>query len=378
MHLLTDEQKAFAEDVRRLVEEKVAPRAAEIDQKGEFPWDVKEAFQKAGLLGISVPQEYGGTFRGYIFTILAVEQISRVCASSSLVVQVQSLGWTPILVAGSDEQKKRYGPKVASGEMIAAFGLTEPDAGSDAAAMKTRAVRQGDKYILDGIKHFISNGPVADLVTVFGMTDAEKGVRGISAFIVEAKWPGYSVHHWEKKMGIRGSPTGQLLFEKMEIPAENLLGEEGRGFAYAMQTLDASRPVIAAQAVGIAQGALENAVKFAKERVQFGQPIANFQGISWMLADMTAQVEAARALTRQAAMMLDANDPRRTYMSACCKLIASDTAMKVTTDALQIAGGYGYLTDYPFERMMRNAKITQIYEGTNQIQRLVIARELLR
>jgi len=378
MYQLNDDQKMFVNQMRRMVNEKVAPRAADIDKKGEFPWDVKKVFQGMGLLGLSVPEEYGGFHRGHIYVCLAVEEIARACVSSSLIVQVQSLGWETILIGGSEEQKKKYGPSIASGERIVAFGLTEPGAGSDAAAMKSRAVKKGDKYILNGSKCFISNGPIADVVSVFAMTDASKGVKGISAFIVEKEFKGYSIAKWESKMGIKGSPTGELVFEDIEVPAENLIGQEGKGFVYAMQTLDTSRPVIAAQAVGLAQGALEQAIKYSKERVQFGKPIGTFQGISWMLADMAAQVEAARALTYQAAEMVDTNDSRKSYMSACCKMIASDVAMKVTTDALQIAAGYGYMTEYPFERMMRDAKITQIYEGTNQIMKLVISRDLLK
>jgi alkylation response protein AidB-like acyl-CoA dehydrogenase len=368
----------FVEQVRRMATEKVAPRAADIDKKGEFPWDLKRIFQDMGLMGLSVPEEYSGCYRGHIYVCLAVEEIARACVSSSLIVQVQSLGWEPILIGGSEEQKKKYGPSIASGERLVAFGLTEPGAGSDAAAMKSRAVKKGDKYILNGSKCFISNGPIADVVSVFAMTDASKGVKGISAFIVEKEFKGYSIAKWESKMGIKGSPTGELLFEDIEVPAGNLIGQEGKGFVYAMQTLDTSRPVIAAQAVGLAQGALEQAIKYSKERVQFGKPIGTFQGISWMLADMAAQVEAARALTYRAAEMVDTNDSRKSYMSACCKMIASDVAMKVTTDALQIAAGYGYMTEYPFERMMRDAKITQIYEGTNQIMKLVISRDLLK
>jgi len=378
MYQLNDDQKMFVNQMRRMVNEKVAPRAADIDKKGEFPWDVKKVFQGMGLLGLSVPEEYGGFHRGHIYVCLAVEEIARACVSSSLIVQVQSLGWETILIGGSEEQKKKYGPSIASGERIVAFGLTEPGAGSDAAAMKSRAVKKGDKYILNGSKCFISNGPIADVVSVFAMTDASKGVKGISAFIVEKEFKGYSIAKWESKMGIKGSPTGELVFEDIEVPAGNLIGQEGKGFVYAMQTLDTSRPVIAAQAVGLAQGALEQAIKYSKERVQFGKPIGTFQGISWMLADMAAQVEAARALTYQAAEMVDTNDSRKSYMSACCKMIASDVAMKVTTDALQIAAGYGYMTEYPFERMMRDAKITQIYEGTNQIMKLVISRDLLK
>ncbi|MGA2959395.1 MAG: acyl-CoA dehydrogenase family protein [Thermodesulfobacteriota bacterium] len=378
MYQLNDDQKMFVNQMRRMVNEKVAPRAADIDKKGEFPWDVKKVFQGMGLLGLSVPEEYGGFHRGHIYVCLAVEEIARACVSSSLIVQVQSLGWETILIGGSEEQKKKYGPSIASGERIVAFGLTEPGAGSDAAAMKSRAVKKGDKYILNGSKCFISNGPIADVVSVFAMTDASKGVKGISAFIVEKEFKGYSIAKWESKVGIKGSPTGELVFEDIEVPAGNLIGQEGKGFVYAMQTLDTSRPVIAAQAVGLAQGALEQAIKYSKERVQFGKPIGTFQGISWMLADMAAQVEAARALTYQAAEMVDTNDSRKSYMSACCKMIASDVAMKVTTDALQIAAGYGYMTEYPFERMMRDAKITQIYEGTNQIMKLVISRDLLK
>jgi alkylation response protein AidB-like acyl-CoA dehydrogenase len=378
MYLLNEDQKMFVEQVRRMVNEKVAPRAAEIDRTGEFPWDLKDVFQQMGLMGLSVPEEYGGTSHGHIYLCLAVEEISKACVTSSLIVQVQSLGWEPILIGGSEDQKKMYGPSIGSGKTLVAFGLTEPGAGSDAAAMKTKAEKKGDRYVINGSKCFISNGPIADVMTLFAMTDSSQGVKGISAFIVEKDYPGYSVAKWESKMGIKGSPTGELVFEDMEVSAENLIGEEGKGFVYAMKTLDTSRPVIAAQAVGLAQGALNQAIKYGKERVQFGRPIVKFQGISWMLADMAAKIEAARALTYQAADMVDAGDPRKTYMSACSKLIASDVAMQVTTDALQVAGGYGYMTEFPFERMMRDAKITQIYEGTNEIQKLVISRELLR
>jgi alkylation response protein AidB-like acyl-CoA dehydrogenase len=331
-----------------------------------------------GLLGLSVPETYGGFSQGHIYVCLAVEEIAKACVTSSLIVQVQSLGWHPILIGGSEKQKTKYGPSVASGKALTAFGLTEAGAGSDAAAMKTKAIKAGNKYIINGSKCFISNGPIADVVSLFAMTDSGKGVKGISAFVVEKNFPGFSVAKWESKMGIKGSPTGEIVFEEMEVPAENLIGEEGQGFTYAMKTLDTSRPVIAAQAVGLAQGALEAATRYAKERIQFGRPIANFQGISWMLADMAAQIEAARAVTYMAADLVDLEDPRKTYLSACCKLMASDVAVRVTTDALQIAAGYGYMTEYPFERMMRDAKVTQIYEGTNQIMKLVISREILK
>ncbi|MBN1827553.1 MAG: acyl-CoA dehydrogenase family protein [Deltaproteobacteria bacterium] len=379
MHLLRNDcEREFVQQMRRMVSEKVAPIAAEIDRKGEFPWELKKVFQEMGLLGLGVPEQYGGAHHGHIYTCLAVEEIAKACVSSSLIVQGQTLGWEPILLGGSEEQKKAYGPRVAGGEILISFALTEPGAGSDAAAMKTRAVKKGDRYIINGSKCFITNGPVCDYVTLFAMTAPDKGVGGISAFIVDTKSKGFSVACVESKMGIKGSPTGELLFEDVEAPAENLIGREGKGFKYAMQTLDRSRPVIAAQACGLAQGALKAAIDYGKQRVQFGKPIAHFQGISWMLAEMATEIEAARTLTYRAAELIDENNPQKTYLSACAKLFASDVAMKVAANALQIAGGYGYMTDFPFERMMRDAKITQIYEGTNQIMKLVIAREILQ
>lgn len=379
MYLLhTEELKMFVGQLRKMVDNKVAPRAAAIDEKGEFPWDLKELFQETGLLGLAVPEQYGGAHQGHIYTCLAVEEIARACVSSSLIVQGQALGWDPILIGGTEEQKKKYGPMVSTGEVIISFGLTEQGAGSDSGAMATRAVKKGDKYIINGTKCFITNGPVANLITLFAMTDASKGVKGISAFVVPTDAPGYSVARWESKMGIKGSPTGQLVFEDVEIPAENLIGQEGKGFVYAMQTLDRSRPVIGAQACGVARGALELALKYSKERVQFGKPIGHFQGIGWMLADMASEIDAARSLVYQAAQLIDEDNPNKSYLSAAAKLVASNTAMKVTTDALQIAGGYGYMTEFPFERMMRDAKITQIYEGTNQIMKLIISRELMK
>lgn len=375
---LTEEQKKFRESVRRVANERVEPRAHEIDQKGEFPRDVFELFKRQGYLGLSVPESYGGQASEHIYVCLAIEEIARVCVSSSLVVQVQSLGILPIMMAGSENQKKKYGKMAASGEHIMAFGLTEPEAGSDASMMKTRAELKKDVYVLNGTKCFISNGPVATAMVVFAMTDPSKGVKGINAYIIEKESAKFDIGKIESKMGIRGAPTAEIVFRDCLVPKENLLGEEGKGFRIAMATLDATRPEIAAQAVGVAQGALERAIKYAKERIQFGNPIAEFQGIQWMLSDMACQIEAARALTYQAANLVDQNAPGKSYMSACCKLLASEVAMKVTTDALQIAGGYGYMTDFPFERMMRDAKVTQIYEGTNQIQKLVIARELLK
>lgn len=379
MYLLHgEEERMFVGQLKKMVDNKVAPRAAAIDEKAEFPLDLKEVFQEMGLLGLAVPEAYGGTHQGHLYLCLAVEEIARACVSSSLIVQGQALGWDPILIGGSEEQKKKYGPIVASGEVMISFGLTEPGAGSDSGAMSTHAVRKGDKYIINGTKCFITNGPVANLITLFAMTDATKGVKGISAFVVPTDAPGFSVARWENKMGIKGSPTAQLVFEDVEIPAENLIGQEGKGFVYAMKTLDRSRPVIGAQACGVAKGALEQAIKYSKERVQFGKPIGHFQGIGWMLADMAAEVDAARSLVYQAAQLIDEDNPNKSYLSAASKLVASNTAMKVTTDALQIAGGYGYMKEFPFERMMRDAKITQIYEGTNQIMKLIISRELLK
>ena len=379
MYLLKDDdQKMFVEQLRRMVSEKVKPRAADIDKTGEFPWDLKEIFQDMGLLGLSVPEEYGGTDQGHIYTCLAVEEIAKACVSSSLIVQGQSLGWEPVLIGGNDELKVKYGPMVSSGEILISFGLTEPGAGSDAAAMKTRAVKKGGAYVINGSKCFITNGPVSDVITLFAMTDPSLGIKGISAFVVDTGLPGFSIAKWESKMGIKGSPTGELIFEDVEVPEENRIGEEGRGFIYAMQTLDTSRPVIAAQACGVARGALDEAIKYAKERIQFGRPIAAFQGISWMLADMAAELDAARSLVYQAARLIDENDPNKSYLSASSKLVASNVAMKVTTDALQIAGGYGYMREYPFERMMRDAKITEIYEGTSEVQRMVISANMLK
>lgn len=374
----TPEVEMLRETVRRIADDVIAPRAAEIDSTGEFPWDVKELLQRQGIFGTLFPESLGGCAMGHIAVCLVVEEIARVCASSSLIPQVQALGATPLLLAGTPEQKKKYCPSLAMGEKLCAFGLTEPGAGSDAAAMATTAELKGDAFILNGLKHFISNATVADIFTVFAMTDRSKGIKGISAFVVEKNFPGFHIGRIEKKMGIRGSPTAEIVFEDCRVPKENLLGKQGDGFKIAMMTLDRSRPVIAAQAVGIAQAGLEFATRYAKERVQFGGPIAQLQGIQFMLADMAAQVEAARLLTYHAAALADESSPQLTYFAAAAKLFASDVAMRVTTDAVQVAGGYGYMVDFPAERYMRDAKITQIYEGTNQIQRVVIARQLLK
>jgi alkylation response protein AidB-like acyl-CoA dehydrogenase len=373
----SEEEAMILQVVRELVAEKVAPRAAEIDAKGEFPWDIQKLFAENDLLGIPFPAEYGGLGGSFLTYVKVVEEISKACASSALIVAVQELGALPIIIAGSHEQKQKYIPKLASGEWTAAYALTEPSSGSDAGTMRVRAVRKGDKYVITGNKIWITHGGVADVIVVFAVTDASKGPNGVSAFIVEKGFPGFKVGKLEKKMGIRGSPTVELIFDDCEVPAENLLGEEGTGFKTAMKVLDKSRPGIAAQAVGIAQGALDYAAKYAQERIAFGKPIGQQQGIQFMLADMKVETEASRLLLYEAARKCDEGSPDLTLYAALAKLKAGDTAMKVTVDAVQILGGFGYSVEYPVERMMRDAKITQIYEGTQQIQRLVIARTLV-
>jgi alkylation response protein AidB-like acyl-CoA dehydrogenase len=377
-HASSDEEGLILDAVRVLVAEKVAPRAAEIDEKGEFPTDIKELFASNDLLGIPIPTEYGGLGGTFLTYVRVVEEIAKACASSSLIVAVQELGMLPILIAGSEAQKKKYLPKLASGEWICSYALTESSSGSDAAgSMRTRAVKKGESYILNGQKIWITNGSVADIVCVFAVTDPEKGPNGISAFVVEKGMPGFHVGKKENKMGIRGSPTVELAFDDCAVPAENLLGNEGEGFKTAMKVLDKSRPGIAAQALGIAAGALEYATEYAKERIAFGKPIGQHQGVGFMLADMKTEVEAARLLLYESARKCDENAPDVTLWAAIAKLKCGDVAMSVTTDAVQVLGGFGYSTDYPVERMMRDAKITQIYEGTQQIQRLVISRALV-
>lgn len=378
MYRLTEEQLLLRDTVRKLAKEHIEPRAMAIDATGQFPWDIKDLLARHGIIGLPFPVEYGGQGGSVLTTCIALEEIARVCASSCLIPAVQALGSFPILAAASDEQKARFLPPLASGERLAAFALTEPDAGSDAAAMCTTAVRDGDFYVLNGRKHYITNAGIADVYSVFAMTDRARGTRGMSCLVVEKGTPGFSVGRLEEKMGIRGSQTGELIFEDCRVPANNLIGREGEGFRIAMLTLDKSRPAVGAQAVGIAQGAIDYAAQYAKRRVQFGQPIAQFQGIQFMLADMETQVAAARELVYRAATMVDDNDRQMNKYAAMAKLFASDVAMRVTTDAVQILGGAGYMKDLPVERMMRDAKITQIYEGTNQIQRLVVARHVLK
>ncbi len=374
---VAEDEKALIEAIREIAQERVAPRAAEIDHTGEFPWDLKELLAQQDILAMPFPTEYGGVGASELAIVMAIEELARCCATTSLLLAVQQLGSLPILLAGTEDQKRRYFPRLASGEWMAAFGLTEAGSGSDAAAMKTVAVRQGDTYILNGSKRFITNGGLAQVMSVFAITDRAQGTRGISAFIIEKGYPGFSVGRIEDKMGIKGSQTAELIFNDCEVPAENLVGREGDGFKIAMMTLDRTRPGIGAQAVGIAQGALDLAVSYARQRVQFNRPIAENQGIQFMLADMATKVEASRLLVYNAAEMIDRGEQDFSPYSAMAKMFASDKAMEVTSDAIQVLGGYGYMKEYPAERMMRDAKITQIYEGTNQIQRLIIARALL-
>jgi alkylation response protein AidB-like acyl-CoA dehydrogenase len=375
---LTEEQEELRLAVRVLADEQVAKRAAEIDRSGEFPWDVKELLASHDILGLPFPSEHGGLGADLLTTCLAIEQLSRACATTGLMLAVQSLGALPLRFAGTLEQQARWFPDLAAGRTLIAFALTESEAGSDAAAARTTAVRDGDDYVINGSKRFISQGSVADLVTVFAVSDPDAPRhRRLSCFVVEKETPGFAVERVEHKMGIRGSPTAELSFSDVRIPASNRVGDEGQGFHLAMRTLDRSRPGIAAQAVGIAQGALEVATRYAGERRQFGKRIGDHQMVAAMLADMDAQTEAARQLLYKACVEIEAGSPDAGRWSAVCKLVAGDTAMRVTTDAVQVLGGYGYIDEFPVERMMRDAKITQLYEGTQQIQRLVIARSLL-
>jgi alkylation response protein AidB-like acyl-CoA dehydrogenase len=377
---LTEEQREIRDLVRQLARERIAPRAAEIDESHEFPWDVVELFRENDLFGLFFDEAHGGLGTGTLVSLVAVEEVSKVCATRGLVLAVQELGSLGLKLAGDDEQKQRYLPRLASGEWLCAYALTESGSGSDSAAMRTTALRDGDAYVLNGSKRFITNAGVAQLYTVFAKTDPEAGHAGISAFVVEADTAGFDVARLEPKMGIRGSTTGELTFDDARVPAENLLGEEGEGFKIAMRILDRSRPGVAAQGLGIAQGATDYALEYAKTRETMGKPIGQHQLIAGMLADMETKCEAARGLLYKVAQMIDEHDtgPELTKLSAMTKLYCTDVAMEVTTDAVQVLGGYGYIQEYPVERMMRDAKITQIYEGANQIQRLVIAREMLK
>jgi alkylation response protein AidB-like acyl-CoA dehydrogenase len=377
---LTDQQREIRELVRTIAREKIAPRAAEIDESHEFPWDVVGLYRENDIFALFFDEEHGGLGTGTLLALIAIEEVSKVCATSGLILAVQELGSLGLKLAGSDAQKQQYLPKLASGEWLCAYALTEAGSGSDSAAMRTTARLDGNDYVLNGSKRFITNAGVANLYTVFAKTDPEGGHAGISAFLVEGDTPGFEVTRLEPKMGISGSTTGELAFDDMRIPAANLLGAEGEGFKIAMRILDRSRPGVAAQALGIAQGATDYALEYAKTRETMGKPIAQHQLIQAKLADMETETEAARGLLYRFGQMVDegADDAELTKASAMAKLKCGDVAMYASTEAVQILGGYGYIKEYPAERFMRDAKITQIYEGTQEIQRLVIAREMLK
>ena len=381
-HLLSEDQRAIRDLARTIAEEKVKPVRAKYDEEGTFPWDIVRAMAKVDLFRVCVPTAYDGLVEqglGITNMCLVTEELSKACAGIALAFAGTALGAFPILLYGSEEQKQKYLPPMAAGEKLAAFGLTESMAGSDAGSLRTTARRDGDHYVLNGTKVFITNGGEADIYTTVALTQPEKGARGASCFIIEKGTPGFSFGKKEKKMGIRASVTSELVFENARVPVANLLGREGQGFIVAMKTFDVSRPGVAAQALGIAEGALEETLKYAHHRQQFGKSILSFQGVQWMLADMATQIEAARGLIYGLADRIDKGDTKDIgHLSAMAKVFASDTAMKVTTDAVQLLGGYGYMTEYPVEKMMRDAKITQIYEGTNQIQRNVIGSQLVR
>lgn len=375
---LTNTQELFLQMIREFADKEVKPLAAEIDEQERFPAETVAKMARLGLMGITVPVDYGGAGGDNQLYTMAVEELSRVCATTGVILSAHtSLCVAPIMEHGTDEQKRRYLPRLASGEWLGAFGLTEPNAGTDASAQQTTAVRQGDNYVLNGNKIFITNAGHAHVYVIMAMTDKSQGTRGISAFIVEDGFPGFSVGKKEKKMGIRGSATCELIMENCIVPASNLLGAEGKGFKIAMQTLDGGRIGIASQALGIAQGAMDQTVKYIKERKQFGRPLAKFQNMQFQLADMETRIQASRLLVRRAAFKKDRHEPYSAD-AAMCKLMAAETAMEMATKAVQYHGGYGYTREYPVERMMRDAKITEIYEGTSEVQRMVIAAQLLK
>jgi len=375
---IPDEHLMLRDAVRELAGKKIAPRAAEIDAAGEFPWDVYGALVKAGFHAVHIPERYGGAGADAIATAIVIEEVARVCASSSLIPAGNKLGTTPLLLSASEELKQQVLPRVASGEAMFSYALSEREAGSDAASMRTRAVRDGEHWVLNGTKVFITGAGVSAYYTVMAVTDPGQGARGISAFVVHQDDPGFSVGPKERKLGINGSPTCEIYFEDCTIPADRIIGAPGTGFGTALATLDHTRLTTGAQALGLAQGAIDAALAYVKQRHQFGRPIADFQGVQFMLADMAMRTEAARQLVYSAAAKAERGEPGLTFHSAAAKVFASDTAMSVTTDAVQLFGGYGYTRDFPVERMMRDAKITQIYEGTNQINRIIMARQLLR
>jgi butyryl-CoA dehydrogenase len=375
---ITEEQQEIVNLIDDFGKERIVPVRAELDEKGIFPSDLLKELAQMDLMGLYIPEEYGGFEAGQLGFCLAIETMSKYCIGVSVSYAANALGADPILIGGSDEQKKKYLPPLASGEKWAAFGLTEPNAGSDAGGIATTAVKKGDKYILNGTKQWITNGGEADIYTVFAVTNKAKGARGVSCFIVEKGTPGFSFGKKEDKLGIRASATRELVFEDCEVPAENLIGREGMGFLLAMKTFDISRPGIASQGVGLAQGALDEAVKYAKVRKQFNKPIIANQGLLWMLSEMATKVETARAITYAACRTIDSGIKEVSKISAMCKYYAGDVAMSVTTDAVQVFGGYGFMKEYPVEKMMRDAKILQIYEGTNQIQRDIVGMALVK
>ncbi|MBI3628660.1 MAG: acyl-CoA dehydrogenase family protein [Candidatus Rokubacteria bacterium] len=378
LYYLTDEQRMIRDLARQIAREKIAPLAAPLDETESFPEEQMRLLAQQGLFGIWIPEAYGGTDMGCLALALVAEEIAWACAATATQFVVQPLGGLPILLFGTEEQKRRYLPRLATGEILAAYSLSEPNAGSDAASLRTTAVRRGDHYVLNGSKQWCSNGDHAGVVTLFATVDPTKRSRGITAFLVEPGMPGFAVGKKERKMGIRGSPTVALHLSDCVVPVENRLGEEGEGFTIAMRTLDMTRPPTGAMAVGIGQAALDAALAYARERRQFDAPIASFQGIQFMLADMGMQVHGARLMVHHAAQMVDRDLGGNTLEASMAKCVAADMAMRVTTDAVQVFGGYGYTRDYPVERFMRDAKIMQIYEGTSQIQRSIIARELLK
>jgi len=378
-YFLTEEQKEIKELTRKIAEEEIKPVRAELDEKEEFPWKIMKILADAGLFGIYIPEEYGGFGGGIYDLCLVTEELSRVCGGVAVSYAACGLGAYPILLMGTEEQKQKYLPPIASGEKLAAFCVTESEAGSDVGNMRTTARKEGDYYYLNGTKQWITNGSVAEIYTVIALTDKTKGPRGATAFIVEKDFPGMGFGKKENKLGIRASTTTEVVLDECRVPKENVIQREGMGFIVTMKTFDYTRPGVAAQALGIAQGAFEYALEYAHTRRQFGKPVSSFQAISHMLADMATSIEAVRALIYNTANLIDCGKTKKiSKVSSMCKLLASDTAMNVTTDAIQVLGGYGYMKDYPVEKMFRDAKITQIYEGTNQIQRNVIASDIIK
>ena len=377
-YFLSEEQIMIRDLARQIAEEKIVPVRAELDETGEFPWDIMKVLAQSDLFGLFIPEEYGGLGKGCLELCVAIEELSRACLGVSTTFAANALGTYPILLFGSSEQKKKYLPDIATGKRLVAFGLTEANAGSDAGGTQTTAKLDGNEYIINGTKQWITNGGEAEIYTIIAITDRSKGARGASSFVVEKGTPGFTFGKKENKMGIRASATTELIFDNCRIPKENLIGKDGAGFLVAMKTLDSSRTGVGSQGVGVAQGAYEEAVKYAKKRVQFGHPIISFQAIQHMLADMATSIEAARALVYSVARFVDSGAKDVSKESAMSKVFATDVAMKVTTDALQVTGGTGYMKEYPLEKMMRDAKILQIYEGTNQIQRNVIGQAIIK